>query len=399
MTIRSVRRPVWASYLLLSILVAACEAGDRSPRASSGEAAPIMAHNDGSGAWGPGEEWRVVEELRVGAVAGAGPTVFGDVSDVDVDSAGRLYVLDRLAREVRIFASDGTHVRSFGEVGEGPGEFTRPTGLVLLPGGRLWVADVGGGRYSVFDTTGAYMNSYSAEHALQAMPWLGGFLKSGRFVETGIHIRPDGSFEPTLVRYAVEGDLTEVARTPRPVPEHEGIKFEGGAEMGTPFGPWWEWHLDPRGYIWVGWNAEYRIAQVSLDGDTIRVLTKDHEPEPVSPEDAAGVFEWLGPRLDRRGHPREGVLPSVRPAYETFMTDEQGYLWVGLSLFEDELRSPGHPARYDIFDPSGVYLGEITAPVGLWASLPKPVIRGNYLAGVVTDDLGVDYVVRARIVR
>ena len=74
--------------------------------------------------------WRPVELLRLGAVDDTDLTyVFGDVWDVTLDRAGRLYVLDRQSKDVRVFAETGEHIRTLGREGGGPGELNTPIGL------------------------------------------------------------------------------------------------------------------------------------------------------------------------------------------------------------------------------------------------------------------------------
>ena len=48
---------------------------------------------------------------------------FGRVSSVALGPNQEVFVADRLNREIRAFGLDGTHLRTFGRMGEGPGEF------------------------------------------------------------------------------------------------------------------------------------------------------------------------------------------------------------------------------------------------------------------------------------
>ncbi len=55
---------------------------------------------------------------------------------------------------------------------------------------------------------------------------------------------------------------------------------------------------------------------------------------------------------------------------------------------------------FDVFDPEGRYLGMLSLPFPLpLASNPEPIIRDGVLHGVTSDESGVPYVVRARIVK
>ncbi|MFW6202328.1 MAG: 6-bladed beta-propeller [Gemmatimonadota bacterium] len=364
-------------------------------------AEPIVVTNPADGSWQAGEAWRVVEELRIGAVSGTAANVFGDVADVEVDAAGRLFVVDRLAREVRVFGPEGRHIRNIGRAGPGPGEFRQPTGIVFHPDGTLWVADLSGNGYSVFDTTGTFIRAYSSV-GFEALPWRGAFDRAGRFYETDARVLDDGTPGGLLVAYTLGETLVPADSVSLPVPVLDEIELPRGTTLRTPFGTESHWTLDPRGHLWVGRDDRYRIVQITLSGDTVRVVEKEHEPAPVTPAEAEAERERLAPTLERMmggGTVPHIDLPEHRPAYETFMTDDRGNLWVGLTLTEDRRYDLDLPARYDVFDAEGRYLGEVMAPIAAWKWGTKPTFRDDYMAGVVTDELGVDYVVRARVVR
>lgn len=75
----------------------------------------------------------------VGVQEGSGPELFGRIVDIAVDEEERLLVLDYENREVRIFSSEGEYLSSFGQKGEGPGEFQYPYQLARFDSGKLAV--------------------------------------------------------------------------------------------------------------------------------------------------------------------------------------------------------------------------------------------------------------------
>lgn len=55
-------------------------------------------------------------------------------------------------------------------------------------------------------------------------------------------------------------------------------------------------------------------------------------------------------------------IPDVKPAFETFVVDDQGYLWViRTSTTQDMSR---RDVVFDVFDPEGRYLGAVDVDVG-----------------------------------
>ena len=113
-----------------------------------------VAHNGVQGMWSPGEEWTINEELRIGHVDGAPELQFGEIVSLDVDRAGRIYVLDQQAQEVRVFSPAGEYLRSVGQPGEGPGELSAFAQAVFVAvDDTLRVVDPRQGRVTTFDPT------------------------------------------------------------------------------------------------------------------------------------------------------------------------------------------------------------------------------------------------------
>ena len=87
----------------------------------------------------------------------------------------------------------------------------------------------------------------------------------------------------------------------------------------------------------------------------------------------------------------ESKIPDEKPLANSFFVDQQGYLWVALDGPES-----GSQRAFDLFNPTGQYLGTVVAPFLLQVS-PTPVVRGDVLYGVVRDEFDVPFLVRARL--
>src|SRR5690625_740777 len=148
---------------LIAIFLTACGAGS-GPVAGEWAGAvdtlasgQIVVTNPAVPSWAPGEEWRVVEEVRIGSLDGDGPDLFGNVRSLTVDDGGRIWVLEEQAQELRVFSAEGEHIRTVGRRGGGPGEFAGALHIDRAPDGNLWVIDPRNNRVSVFDTAGVYL--------------------------------------------------------------------------------------------------------------------------------------------------------------------------------------------------------------------------------------------------
>jgi DNA-binding beta-propeller fold protein YncE len=91
-------------------------------------------------------------------VAGDGPDTFNAPSDVLVAPNGDIFVADghggdTNARIVK-FSRDGKFIKAWGKKGSGQGEFDTPHGLAMDSAGRLFVADRVNSRIQIFDQDG-----------------------------------------------------------------------------------------------------------------------------------------------------------------------------------------------------------------------------------------------------
>jgi sugar lactone lactonase YvrE len=395
------RKPLAAIGVVLALAsVYACTARDR-PAASAWQGAAdtlesgtILVSNPAVGMWDEVTAWRVVEEVRIGALSGGGPDMFGMVQVLEVDPTGRLWVFEGQAQELRVFNRDGTFVRTIGREGGGPGEFARVIGMAWSPSGDLWMVDPANARISVVDTSGAYVGSHGAIGGLRFMPWPGGVDHEGRLWHYGLDV--SRAPEPGMLLIAHDAEMNPVD-TVR-VPEYQGERevFEarserGFARMAVPFTPGLEWRFDPRGYIWFMLTGEYRIVQCSLEGDTLRIISRDFEPPPVTAEDVDSAMvelEWI---MEQGGRVDRSRIPDTKPPVDEFFLDDEGNIWV---LPITSIAEQGR--LLEVFDPEGRYLGQVELAFPR-ATFPRPVFRDGFLYAVTEDELEVPYIVRARI--
>ncbi len=366
---------------------------------ASGE---VLVRNTGDPLWTQGREWRVEEELRIGSAASVGPDLFGEIRSFDVDSSGRVFVLDGQAQEVRVFNREGVFLRTVGGRGEGPGEFTLALSVDLSPAGEIWVLGLGNGRVSMFDTLGAWLGSRPPATRAIILPYPGGFDRSGRYnIATWL---PDGDGIVTAMKRFDQSfapiDTVWIPRDPMERRSFTIFNEEGTPTMmvAAPFQGNMSWRFSPAGTLWTLLTGRYELAEIAPGGMVLRRVTIDHEPLRVTAADRErelrSLEEIAGEEVGWSDIP--GGVPVSRPAVVSFVLDDEGNIWVERAAVSDE---DGGRA-FDVFDPEGRYLGMLPLPFPLpLASNPEPIIRDGVLHGVTSDESGVPYVVRARIVK
>jgi hypothetical protein len=416
------------STVLLSLLLgltAGCGATDAgSGWRGSEETLPngaLRITNPAEGVWGEGGGWRLEQELQVGVVEGADAYMFATIIGLEADDDGRIYVLDRQANELRIFAPDGVHLRTTGRDGGGPGEYSNANGLLWLAQDTLLVIDQRGNRYSVLTRDGDYVRSVQRRLPFFGWAFSGGLegdvLYERASVGSGDDLRPAilgtalrGTAQSTLVsdaEVATAGAAAAGATEPAgvdtvllptaPVPPVESFSVRnerGGMVMGVPFAPGSVHRLDEQGGVWHGHGSEFRIFHSTLTGDTLREIVLEATPTPVTEaeisewESSAGVarFREMGGRLDL------SRIPRTKPFFNDIVVAPDGHLWVAV---------PDEPyrAQFAIFDEAGRYLGRVHIDGIEREVFVKPVIRNDRLYMVGRDELAVQRVYVFRIVR
>lgn len=97
---------------------------------------------------------------------GQGDEYFFTPNDMHVAPNGDIFVAEGHSNSpgtparVLKFNSAGTFIKSFGEMGDGPGQFMQPHALAMDAQGRLFVGDRSNNRVQIFDQEGNYLDMW-----------------------------------------------------------------------------------------------------------------------------------------------------------------------------------------------------------------------------------------------
>jgi hypothetical protein len=275
---------------------------------------------------------------------------------------------------------------------------------MLGPGGRLWVPDARNARMSIFDPAAGIVRSHPMRTMSRGFIWQGAVGEDGR-----VH-KPDYGYvdgEPWQMYRLYDSTMTQLDSVPLekgssgPDTDPPGafyIDFGGGSWgfYGVPFYAQGGRLMDPRGVFWSTTEGDpaYRIARWAPGGDTTLVIEVRRPPVPVSAAERDSALGQIQGSLQERGvTPKldESKVPATKPAVAGLFLAESGDLWVRVATPADSLLT------YDVFDRDGHPLGTAVTSLALlrWV---RPTVRGDRFWAVVTDELDVPYVVRARIV-
>lgn len=394
-----------AAVLLHTVMVSGCGATADAPDPEGEAQDPLQGEWMVSpeevppGVWdlNPELQWSLEPEIRIGAIDGAGPDVFGDIRNLVPDDDGGVWIYDQQAFQLRHFGASGEHLRSVGRKGQGPGEFWG--NACARPGadGEIWVETET--NWHRFDSTGEFLGTFPTPSKMACA--VRGWMPDGRYLAADM----DFDWE-TRERTSYYVALEWTGETMIPVdtfqgpelPELETVTFvsESGnsrSEQLIPFVHNASSRLAREGGFWV-WegNGAYEMWLQSLSGDTLRRISRPYAPVPV---DGAVRSEAIA-NLQRPGWRAEtkfdaSQVPHVYPPFASVMSAEDGSVWVLRDVGDGE-------TTREVFSADDRYLGPIRIPESL-EELRIWYIGLDYVWGTLQDDLDVQYVVRARIVR
>lgn len=367
-----------------------------------------------------GGEASLVPELVIGELDGPEEYLFGEIRSVEVGEDGTIFVLDVHVPAVRVFDSDGIHLRTIGKEGNGPGEYKSPDGMAILPDGRVLVRDPPNGRITVYDAEG---------HFLEQWPLTGGFNtdrrfyvdQNGRSFANTILERGTSPWDWTygVVVYSPAGEILDTIPAPTwdyDLPRLTASNENSSTARGVPFHPIPTWTFSPLGYMVGGLPTEYRI-DLNRSDSSILSIEKVHQAVPVLSAEADERRQSMTRSLRRRfpGWSWNGPpIPEQKPPFKEIFTSREGDIWVSLSTEGNPLMTDGEAAEveratgsrplrffepivFDVFTSDGRYLGQVPTPASFRLE-PEPVVRGDHVWAVTRDELDIPRVVRFRIV-
>lgn len=343
--------------------------------------------------------WRVTEELRIGS--DAGPSSFNNIVGIAATKTGNIFVLDYKTQELRVFDARGQFLRLAARKGKGPGEITNANGLAIAPDGTIWVNDPASARFSIYSPDGRFARQLLTKMWGHSNPWGAVFDGNGRLVERfGI---PSGPRTMTAHyrRISQDGSRIDTLRLPSCYKQWKSSapfvarSADGvpGVYRNVPFQPQVLYILDSRGSQWCTPGDEYVIYNSDLDrSDTIAVIRSTAPRPPVTAAERAAVIAQVESLFAK--FPTKDVdysrIPAVKPAISAIFADNAGRLWV------QRTPSSSGPSEFDVWDSSGRQIA--TARLNFRVKMDiVPVVVGNYLYAVTTDEDDVQYVVRAKI--
>ncbi len=292
--------------------------------------------------------------------------MFAELTSVDVDSDGNIYILDRKEKKVKIFDSAGNFVKKFGKDGQGPGEMNVPITIQVTPDGELVVSDVLNQRLMYFTLEGEFLREMSTAAKAQGLT-LPLFDSQGDMIGQQIVLSED-----KIMREVRKYDSE--LNTLFTVTSIDNTNLIQGKI--NPFQVVIFYQLGKDNTIYYSNPETYEIKVLNSEGKLVRRIIKDYEPVKVTEEDKEDFFERIpevaGPVKDRI------EFPKVFPPYVNFTLDEEWRLFVRTYEKGKEVKE----FFFDVFDAEGRYISRFpfNGDIRVW--------KGHKLYAIEEDDDG-----------
>lgn len=180
------------------------------------------------------------------------------IRSVTTDGQQRLYVLDRFEPFVRVFDFEGGLVAAFGRFGDGPGELRRPGSLYAKEDGGVYVLDRVARRLLLYASDGTPRDEWQLPHYPYSPVY---------------EPRSDRLFFAATHEATVRGESGVYVFDPKEDTVHRATSFAGDFPAGPEGGPSIHYPIavDARGNLAIGENTErYRTRIFGPAGELIR---------------------------------------------------------------------------------------------------------------------------------
>lgn len=320
-------------------------------------------------------------ELSKAMEIGKEDLLFGSIAAVCEDKEGHFYVVDQLEAKIHKFSPEGKLLLSFGQKGQGPGDFQRPNRIAFTSKGNLAVADE---MYDVsfLNADGKFVRRVHLNEALTP-----GYVGEDRFYAW--RWQPEGQQQILLDS---ENDIIKTFHTLHrdqfsiAIPDETGRKVMFNFHRPA-FAPALLYSQN-RGRTAIALSDSYRIQILDENGDIINTLTHESPRSNLSKKERSYFEDYFKELGKRRGWPNSAVREIIKkiPKEKVFF---DRILLTGDHVFVfrivEDVSIQSSPVPVDVFNLNGRFQGSTQLPA-------KPIfISGQRMYFVNSDEEGNIY--------
>ncbi len=309
----------------------------------------------------------LVEQWRIGG-EDEEEVLLGVIFDAKFGAGGEVYLIDRQLSQVLVISPEGDLVTILGRQGDGPGELNQPHGILLLDDGQVGVIQGFPGKVTLINSD----DTPGGEIHIGGKPEEGGFNFVRSLTKCGNHLVGargratfdmgsgksvskntlaimdlDGKDQVLVVEHVQESDLQRRV-------------FDEKAE----FSELDEWAAGPDGILYTApVRDDYTINARNLDGELIRVMTREFKPRHRNQEDKDELTDGMIIIMDGVRMEIESKALDNDPAIMGLEVADDGRLFVRTCFDQEDLLETGVAGRFDIISAGGEFVEQLIVAV------------------------------------
>ena len=309
------------------------------------------------------------EELSIGEAEGREEFMFSNIRNIAVDNEERIFILDSKEKKIIVFDRNGRFIKTFGRIGQGPGEFQIPSSVSYSSKDEIMVLDVG--RLLFFSSDGEFKQSIPTVKARLGRE---ANIDSEGNIFSLVIVRGEENPRYELQKFDPELNyLHSYGSSPLPNVRRDGY---------NPFFPVLRWDIIKSNHVICGYPENYEIEIFNDGGNLTRKIIKEYIPLEITKEEIDEETKRVPPALKSKIS-----MPKSHTAYYWFIADDEGRIFV--QIWERGENGEGY--YYDIFDSEGKYIAKIPLK-----ATPR-VLKKNKLYTIEKDKEGFQMVKRYKI--
>jgi len=288
----------------------------------------------------------VTEELCIGDKEEHKGLMSQDITAVQVDEEGNIYVLDFRKSCALVFDKNGHFLRIIGE--KGKGKLKQPISMYILKGKEMMIYDGSANYYSL---EGEFLNK----------------ILSGKYENTLMRPKVDsrGNFIGTQInndhkRGIRKGNLLKFDSNFKPVMVFGSFRERFHRQEWWRLKAWFMFQVRKDDSVIWALTSNYELYIHDSSGRRIKKIIKEYDPIRITNEDKQ---EMINERLDSMTSGRNPFaewspeFPEVFPPIHRIACDDEGRIYV--QTYEKDEK--GH-IYHDVFDPEGRYIVKFSLP-------------------------------------
>jgi hypothetical protein len=389
--------------LRVSILVIAAALGcsdhdpDRPPISiQDSVGVQIVRSNDVD--WSAESAWLVRHPplLDLGGVGASINEQFQGVSHGLLLPGGRIVIADQGDNTLKYFDIRGRFLAQAGGNGDGPGEFAHLSSLVALRHDTVAVFDSRLRRLSYYSESGRFLGSQPIAVSVP-MPTLIGFLSDGGPIISSRSIAEGANSDHVgillLRAHAGAAARIDTLGSFQGARVKKTVSREGTREISStaPLLFSSATHVAVSGNsVLVAEGSTFEVRVYSSQGDLVRVIRMGWEPTVVSQSDVRDYIDSVvssvqdrDQREATRGYLSSLGVATTYPAFSVLRVDPAGSIWLA------DYSRGGSSRKWLVFHSEGTYLGAVQVPPGVRVL----DIGDSLILGLSRDELDIEHIV------